>query len=136
MSTKIGDIREAGPRKKDLSINCFFGGKESGLCLQLTQQMDTKEFGYVQLSTADIIALLPVLKDHIDRTMRSKKAEAEKAIQENKDLVKTIVEDMRTVSEMAIAQPILDIAALLMLGQKSLDTSDADISFSAGKGGE
>ena len=54
----------------------------------------------------------------------AKKAEAEKAIEENKALRDTIMKDMREVAGMAISQPVFDFAALLTIGKKELIGGD------------
>lgn len=124
MSTDLGTLKDTGSRNVEMSVTRFSGGVKNGLCVQLTAQMEEGSPGYVQLNASDIVALLPVFKDILDANFAAKKAEAEKAIEENKALRDTIVKDMREVSAMAIAQPVFDFAALLTIGKKELTGGD------------
>lgn len=125
MSTELGTLVSTGSRNVPMEITRFWGGAKKGPCVQLTAVMEEGSHGYVQLSASDIIALLPILKKYIlDYALESKKEEAEKAIADCEDLRKTIVEDMRAVSQMAINQPILDMASLLSLGESKFELSD------------
>jgi hypothetical protein len=125
MSTELGTLVSTGSRNVPMKLTRFWGGKDKGPCVQLTAVMEEGSHGYVQLSASDIIALLPILKKYIlDYALEGKKEEAEKAIEDCKELRNTIVEDMRAVSQMAINQPILDMAVLLSLGQSKFEISD------------
>lgn len=105
------------------SVNCihankFFGGHERGSSLQLT---DEKSGAFVQLNAAELIALMPAFKNVIDTELRRKKIECENVIAEHKELEKSILSDMRNVAEMAINQPVFDMASLLVLGGAKLE---------------
>jgi len=69
MSTEIGILKNAGSRNKDVSITRYYGGKEKGTCLQLTQEMEHgskfHSYGYVQLSVQDLVDLLPIIQKHV-----------------------------------------------------------------------
>lgn len=115
MSRDIGTIKSTGSRGVDMSLTRYWGGP-AGPCIQLTALTEDDEYGYIQLSAADIVALMPHLKSVIDDALHAKRDEAVRAIEQNKELERTIVRDMREVSSMAIAQPVLDYAAVLCLG--------------------
>lgn len=125
MSTEIGELKSTGSRGVPMLLTRYAGGEDKGPCIRLIARTEEGEDGYIQLSASDIIALLPIFKKYIiDAALESKKAEAEAAIKECKELEKSIVADMRTVSEMAIAQPVFDMAALLCLGKSEFVPSD------------
>lgn len=124
MSTDLGNLKDTGSRNVDMNITRYSGGAKNGLCVQLTAQMEEGSTGYVQLNASDIVALMPVFKEILDASFAAKKAEAEKAIEENKALRDSVVKDMREVSAMAISQPIFDFAALLTIGKKELTGGD------------
>lgn len=109
MSTELGNVN-------DISATRFWGGEERGVCLQLTSKD-----GYVQASAAELVAIIPAIKSVIDMELERRKRDCEKAIADHKDLEKTIVNDMRAVAEMALNQPILDMASLLNLGGLKLE---------------
>lgn len=124
MSREIGTIKDSGSRGVDLDLNRYFGGDGIGQCLQLTAIQENGEYGYIQISAADAIAILPEIKSLIDDELSYKRRQALKAIDENRELEKSIVKDMHEVCSMALAQPVLDIAALLTLGGKSIERGD------------
>lgn len=125
MSRDIGEINGTGSRDVTLHITRYWGGN-AGSCMQLTALMENGEYGYVQLSAADAIALLPAIKDMLDDALRLKRDAAAAAIQENKCLEQTIVNDMRAVAEMAISQPVFDVASLLVFGGKKIEPVQED----------
>ena len=124
MSADLGNLKDTGSRNVDMNVIMYSGGSKNGPCIQLTARMEEESTGYVQLNASDIVALLPVFKRVLDASFAEKKAEAEKAIEENKALRDTIVKDMREVSAMAISQPVFDFAALLTIGKKELTGGD------------
>lgn len=105
MSKSLGSVN-------NIHANQFWGG-DRGVCMQLTNMFSD---GYVQLSAAEIIALMPAFKAVIDAELNRQKKDCEKVIAEHKELEKSIVNDMRKVAEMAINQPVFDMASLLLLG--------------------
>src|SRR6478735_9851806 len=109
MSTDLGTLVATGSRDVRMSLTRFYGGDRKGPCLQLTANMEDGATGYIQLSAADMVALLPIFKSVIDMTLEAKKNEAEQAIRENEALRKTIIEDIRGVCQLAISQPIFDM---------------------------
>lgn len=111
MSTSLGKVN-------NIHANSFWGGEEKGCCLQLT---NLDKDGYVQLTASEIIALMPAFKHVIDTELERKKKECEKVIAEHKELQKSIISEMRNVAEMAIAQPVLDMSSLLLLGGEKLE---------------
>lgn len=111
MSTSLGSVN-------NIHANQFWGGNDRGVCIQLTNMFKD---GNVQLSAAEIIALMPAFKVVIDSELNRQKKECEKVIAEHKELEKSIVNDMRKVAEMAINQPVFDMASLLMLGGLKLE---------------
>lgn len=90
----------------------FWGGNERGVCLQITS-----DSGYNQFTASELIAALPLIKSIIDYELGRKQSEIIEAINMNKELLNTIVKDMRDVNQMAINQPIFDVAALMSLGK-------------------
>lgn len=111
MSTSLGKVNK-------IQATRFFGGEEKGCCLQLTS---LDGYGYVQLTASEIIALMPAFKAVIDAELNRQKKLVEKAIEDNKALQKSIFSDMREVAVMAIAQPVLDMSSLLVLGGEKLE---------------
>lgn len=65
MSTEIGILIKAGSRSKDIKITRYWGGKEKGPCVQLTQEMEEGSWGYVQLSKEESVLLIAVLKEYV-----------------------------------------------------------------------
>ena len=59
MSTDIGVLKNAGSKGVDIQITRYYGGNRVGPCLQLTMKMEDGRYGYVQLSGADVIGLMP-----------------------------------------------------------------------------
>lgn len=125
MSTEIGNLQDTGSRGVELNLNRYWGGDKRGVCVQLSAITEEGEHGYVQLSAADIISLLPILKKYIlDYEMERQKNVAVKAIAEYKELEKSLVSDMRDVAQMAIAQSVFDMAGLLFYGKKEVELSE------------
>ena len=120
MSTELGRIENTGSRGGEMMVTRYFGGTKVGPCLQLSAQQERGDWGYVQLSASDIVALMPVFKGLIDDALTMKKREADEAIAEYRELAKTIVKDRSEVCAMAIAQPVFDVAAILSFGKKEL----------------
>ena len=116
MSTQLGIIN------KNVIVTRFYGGDEQGVSIQLTSQ--SRNDGHVQLSASEIVALIPMLKIVLDDELNRKKRECEKVIEENKELMKTIVKDMRDVAGMAINAPIFEMASLLTLGKAEVTDSE------------
>lgn len=112
MSTDLGNIN-------DKSLTRFYGGDAHGVCVQITCGS-----GYVQLSASEIVTLIPELKSIIDYELSRKKAECDRVLLEQQELKNTIVNDMSEVAKMAIAQPVLDMSALLLLGKVVIDKTD------------
>ena len=111
MSTSLGKVN-------NIHANQYWGGESKGCCLQLT---NLDKDGNVQLSASEIIALMPAFKAVIDKELERQKSECEKVIAEHKELQKSIISEMRNIAEMAIAQPVLDMASLLLLGGAKLE---------------
>ena len=70
MSEQIGAVRTA---RGELTVTAFWGGAERGCCVQLTQGhgcipslADGDTPGFVQLSVADLRALLPLLTAFVE----------------------------------------------------------------------
>lgn len=72
MSTEIGILRNSGSRKKDLFVTRFYGGTDTGTCVQFTSEMEEGGTGYVQLSVRDLEILIPIIQKHIVEYGRSK----------------------------------------------------------------
>ena len=120
MSTELGRIENTGSRGVAMQVTRYAGGVRVGPCLQLSAQQEQGDWGYVELSASDIVALMPVFKEIIDDALAMKKREADEAIAEYKELAKTIVKDRSEACAMAIAQPVFDVAAILSFGKKEL----------------
>lgn len=112
MSRTLGIIND------EIIVTKFYGGKDKGVSIQLTSQSGQ---GYVQLNASEIVALLPMLKEVLDGELASKHRECKEAIEQYKELEKTIVKDMRDVSAMAMSQTTLDMSSLLCLGVAKVD---------------
>lgn len=62
MSTEIGILYSTMKDKHtQLHINRFYGGKENGVCVQLTNQ----DGHFIQLNTGDLLTLIPILEEYI-----------------------------------------------------------------------
>lgn len=111
MSKSLGAVNHIHATK-------FWGGEEKGSSIQLTDEVSGS---YIQLNACELIALMPAFKNIIDTELGRKKRECEKVISEYKELEKSIVSDMRKVAEMAINQPVFDMASMLVLGGLKLE---------------
>jgi hypothetical protein len=65
MSTEIGTLRNTGSRNVDMNITRYYGGKDKGVCVQLTAEMEEGRAGYVQLSAKDLRYLISILDRYI-----------------------------------------------------------------------
>ena len=125
MSKDIGVIKKSGSRGVELFLTRYWGGDKNGYCLQLSALQEDGVHGYIQLSTSDIMALLPILKSHlINPEMERQKRDTEDTINECKELEKTIVSDMRTIAEMAAFEPIAKFVNLLFYDGKLVENID------------
>jgi len=92
VTTEIGKLKATGPREDDLHITRFYGGSHVGICVQLTATMEDGRIGYVQLSAADCVALVPLLKEHIITPAleleRKKAADMMAIIEEKEDILR------------------------------------------------
>ena len=128
MSTDLGYIESMDGGK--LFVTRFYGGVTNGPCIQMTHCPENGEStGYVRVSPADLIALMPVfLEKVVNLALENKAREARKAIEEDQELEKTIVKDMAEVAKMAINTPALEWGSILCLGAKRFrETSDEKI---------
>ena len=65
MSTEIGTLKKSGSRNVDLHLNRYHGGRDKGVCIQLTAEMEEGSIGYIQLSGKDLNHLIPLFKKYI-----------------------------------------------------------------------
>lgn len=62
MSTEIGILSSTMKNKHNqLYITRFYGGKENGSCVQLTNQ----DGHFIQLNIGDLMTLIPLLEEYI-----------------------------------------------------------------------
>jgi hypothetical protein len=109
MSTRIGFLRG----REEIEVTRYYGGCRDGSCVQLTGPN-----GYISLTAGDVIALYPVLKKYlIDYVFEEKLKETKAIIEENKELLNTILKDRRDVEQMVLDNPTFQIGALLSLGK-------------------
>ena len=125
MSTEIGVLKNSGSRNIELFLTRFWGGNHKGLCVQLSAIMEGGITGYIQLSTSDIIAILPLLKKYImDPEMKRQKELAESSISKYKELEHSIVSDMRDIAKMNIDTGIYEVSQLLFYGKNEVELAD------------
>lgn len=116
MSTEIGVLRG----KESVVVTRFYGGGTHGTCVQLTGPN-----GYISLTAGDVIALYPVLKKYlIDYVFEAKLKETNAIIEENKELLNTIIKDRRDVEQMVLDNPTFKVGALLSLGKTSFEEAE------------
>ena len=65
MSTEIGTLKKSGSRNVDLQLTRYYGGRDKGVCIQLTAEMEEGKIGYVQLSAKDLNHLIPLFKKYV-----------------------------------------------------------------------
>ena len=63
MATEIEVIKNTGGMRLDLTLTQYFGGKENGVMLQVTQGTGGRDKpGYIQLTQTDALALAEELR--------------------------------------------------------------------------
>jgi len=63
MATEIAVIANTGGAKRDLTITEYFGGKDNGIMLQVTQGSGGYDkVGFIQLTQTDAMALAEELR--------------------------------------------------------------------------
>ena len=65
MSRDVGVIKNAGVDDRVMIITAFYGGREKGVCFQLTE--DSAEFHYVTLTPKDLITLNHIIGKHLSK---------------------------------------------------------------------
>lgn len=73
MSTEITVMHKVGPAERKIAFTQFSGGKEKGICIQLTQGIanmvnDPNEPGFIQLTRDDAYNAIAILKDWLAKT--------------------------------------------------------------------
>ena len=122
MSTELGTLKNTGSRNVDISLTRFWGGDKKGVCVQLTSRMEDGGIGYVQLSVQDIITLMPILKKEIiDSEAERREKEADKLIQDYKELKKSLVSDIKDVSKMLRQFESFEIGSLFLFGKQEFE---------------
>ena len=122
MSTDICEIKNTGSRNVSMGVTRYWGG-DKGVCVQLTANTEDGGIGYVQLSTQDIITLLPILKrEIIDAEAERINKEADEIIRENEELKKTLVSDIKDVSKMLMNFEAFEIGSLLLFGKQEVES--------------
>lgn len=122
MGTELGKLKNSGSRRSTLYLKRFWGGDEKGVCVQLTQRMETGEYGYIDLSVQDILTLIPTLKNEIiDVEMNRIQKQCDDLIEENKELKKSIIKDHKEVSKMLSSLEVYNLANLLFYGKQELE---------------
>jgi len=56
-----------GSRNVPLTITRYYGGKDIGVCYQLTAEMEEGTTGYVQLTPNELMCVLSVIRNDIQR---------------------------------------------------------------------
>lgn len=121
MSTTIGTLHNTVESGSDIQVTQYYAGEIAGKSLQLTNK-DNGDF--IQLSAADLIALMPTFEMIIKDRLSIEKEACEKLINENKELKKSILSDIDKVCDMAINLTILDTASMLAIGKKRLSKEE------------
>lgn len=65
MSQQIMIMKGTGSRNVPLSITRYYGGKDVGVCYQLTAEMEEGTTGYVQLTPNELMCILSVVRNDI-----------------------------------------------------------------------
>jgi hypothetical protein len=58
-------MRGTGSRNVPLTITRYYGGKDVGVCYQLTAEMEEGTTGYVQLTPNELMCILSVVRNDI-----------------------------------------------------------------------
>lgn len=67
MSQQIMIMNGTGSRDVPLTITRYYGGKNVGVCYQLTAEMEEGPVGYVQLTPNELMCVLSVIRNDIQR---------------------------------------------------------------------
>ena len=67
MSQQIMIMNGTGSRNVPLTITRYYGGKNVGVCYQLTAEMEEGTTGYVQLTPNELMCILSVVRNDIQR---------------------------------------------------------------------
>lgn len=100
----------------------FWGGDSRGVCLQITNHSSNES--YIQVTAAEAVALIPILKTVIDAELKRQSELCDEMIRKNQEMKKTIIKDMSEVAKMAINQKILDCASMLCLGGAKVEIDE------------
>lgn len=65
MSQQIMIMKGTGSRNVPLSITRYYGGKDVGVCYQLTAEMEEGTIGYVQLTPNELMCILSVVRNDV-----------------------------------------------------------------------
>lgn len=65
MSQQIMIMNGTGSRNVPLAITRYYGGKNVGVCYQLTAEMEEGTTGYVQLTPNELMCVLSVIRNDI-----------------------------------------------------------------------
>ena len=65
MSQQIMITNGTGSRNVPLSITRYCGGKDVGVCYQLTAEMEEGTMGYVQLTPNELMCVLSVVRNDV-----------------------------------------------------------------------
>lgn len=79
MSRISGYVSNCGGRRKEIKVTRYYGGRDKGVCFQLTQEMEDDpldgkvRMGYVQLSFKDALRICGlIIKDNFARRFYGK----------------------------------------------------------------
>ena len=123
MSTDLGTLKKTGSRNVDINLTRFWGGgDDKGVCVQLTAKMESGGFGYVQLSVQDIITLMPILKKEvIDIEAERREKQADELIENHKELKKSLISDIKEVSNMIRQFESFDLGNMFLFGKQEFE---------------
>lgn len=69
MSQQIMIMEGTGSRNVPLSITRYYGGKDVGVCYQLTAEMEEGTTGYVQLTPNELMCILSVVRNDVQESV-------------------------------------------------------------------
>ena len=71
MSPQIMIMEGTGSRNVPLTITRYYGGKDIGVCYQLTAEMEEGTTGYVQLTPNELMCILSAVRNDIQEDVIS-----------------------------------------------------------------
>jgi hypothetical protein len=121
MSKQIGKLPNNGPKQRDLTLCQFWGGHVRGICLQLTGIQEDGGYGYIQLTAAEIIELLPVMQGLVQCELQRVENQFRDAMKEASDGLKAALYDRAEVAKLGASHDTLKVVRAYTLGGSKLE---------------